>query len=137
MSINFLYGLTSSIASNTSNLCVTGPGVMTKNTNEYGIIGSQVRIIYNKDANTLVYDGATLNGVKNVDAESVNTLIILPLAYDVANLQGYSYEQFVSLVGEQTNLTLENDGISKEVYIELSDLAFEKGILVKFETENI
>lgn len=68
--------------------------------------------LYNKDANTLVYDGATLNGVKNVDAESVNTLIILPLAYDVANLQGYSYEQFVSLVGEQTNLTLENDGIS-------------------------
>lgn len=68
--------------------------------------------LYNKDANTLVYDGATLNGVEGEENEAVNSLIILPLAYDVAKLQGYSYEQFISLVGEQTNLTLENDGIS-------------------------
>ncbi len=68
--------------------------------------------LYNKDTNTLTYDGATLNGVKGEENEAINSLIILPLAYDVANLQGYSYEQFISLVGEQTNLTLENDGIS-------------------------
>ena len=41
------------------------------------------------------------------------------------------------ILSKDLKTTLENDGISKEVYIELSDLAFEKGILVKFETENV
>ncbi len=70
--------------------------------------------LYNKNTNTLAYDGATLNGVKGEENELLNSFIILPLAYDVANLQGYSYEQFISLMENHESLTLENDGISFE-----------------------
>ena len=41
------------------------------------------------------------------------------------------------ILSKELKTTLENDCTSKEVYIELSYLAFEKGVLVKFETETV
>lgn len=39
------------------------------------------------------------------------------------------------IISKELKSVLENDNISKDTYVELSDLAFEKGVLVKFETQ--
>ena len=41
------------------------------------------------------------------------------------------------IISKDLKTNLEHNHISKDAYIELSDLAFGKGILVKFETENV